>query len=290
MEQIPLVYIGGCGHAGSTLLDLIIGSHPKVVSVGEIQHYNPSSGNSLCSCGEKVSDCTFWKKVKDTFFSKKSILGHSIEKHYLKSIPYLSWRNFMRWTNIYYPYFKGKEREEYALDYYLLFISILEVAGKNIVLDSSKVPTRSLYLYESGYFSMKIIYLMRNGKAFINSFRKKGEPNFKAATYWTLRNYRMRKIIRNKFKKNNVLEVHYESIVSKPEMEITRICNFLGITYRDEMLKFRNMPHHIVGGNPMRNNMDDTIKNDQSWEKNLSILDILLFEIIAGNMNKKLGY
>src|SRR5690606_37199165 len=55
-----VVFILGTGHCGSTLLDLILGSHSKMFSLGEV--YRVVSSNPPAPvCDICDGDCAFWK-------------------------------------------------------------------------------------------------------------------------------------------------------------------------------------------------------------------------------------
>ena len=65
-----LVYIASLGHSGSTLLDLVLGSHSKYIGLGEIAQVLKDSKDDFlktrkvrCSCGEFMNDCEFWSPV-----------------------------------------------------------------------------------------------------------------------------------------------------------------------------------------------------------------------------------
>ena len=59
-----LVYIGGYGHSGSTLLEYLMAGSPMVLSCGEvdstIRERNNNSKEKRCSCGRAAADCTLW--------------------------------------------------------------------------------------------------------------------------------------------------------------------------------------------------------------------------------------
>ena len=58
------IYICSAGHSGSTLLDLLLGSHSNVTSLGEINQLSKNlSLNTLCTCGEEIRSCDFWKDI-----------------------------------------------------------------------------------------------------------------------------------------------------------------------------------------------------------------------------------
>src|SRR5207302_427627 len=62
---VTVLFIGGAGRSGSTLLDRLLGRRPGFVSAGEVVHLwrRGLSEDQLCGCGERFSDCPFWQKV-----------------------------------------------------------------------------------------------------------------------------------------------------------------------------------------------------------------------------------
>lgn len=294
MSKTPLIYIGGCGHSGSTLLDLILGSHSNLISVGEIDHLKVEKEDEIeCTCDSTLNKCEFWKEVLSSF--KKQVP----EDYFcLRRLPYLSLRNVCQASNLQVAgsgiVLNKQEADCFAEHNNTLFENILDVSEKGKVVDSSKPPTRLYYLYKSNLFEMKVIYLVRNGKAFINSLRNRDRmkdiPNYKSSFHWTIRNYRMRKLIREVLDSDDVIEVHYEDFTSNTQKEIKKVCNFVGIEFEKEMLNFRQKTHHIIGGNPMKNREESKIYTDMKWKEELSLLDHAVFEIIGGYLNRKLGY
>jgi hypothetical protein len=57
-----LVYIGGFGQSGSTLLESLLTANPQVVACGEIANgFEGRTGRELkCSCGKLAKDCPVW--------------------------------------------------------------------------------------------------------------------------------------------------------------------------------------------------------------------------------------
>ena len=63
-------YIAGSGRSGSTLLDTALGSHPNILSVGEIGRLPASllDGAKLsmpdrCACGASLDACALWGPI-----------------------------------------------------------------------------------------------------------------------------------------------------------------------------------------------------------------------------------
>lgn len=75
MEKIKLIYILRSGYSGSTILDLLLGSHSEIEGVGEFYHYDEVvKNNGICTCWRKINDCPFWsevRKIYDGLISKR---------------------------------------------------------------------------------------------------------------------------------------------------------------------------------------------------------------------------
>ena len=71
-----MVFILGLSRVGSTMLDLVLGSNPKFVGLGEIfqvirPDMNRFERNEPCSCGKLTDECPFWGVVADGLRQKK---------------------------------------------------------------------------------------------------------------------------------------------------------------------------------------------------------------------------
>lgn len=59
-----LLYVGGYGHSGSTLLEFLLSSSPSVVACGETAGaVHKLTAARKCSCGMKAGDCPVWAPV-----------------------------------------------------------------------------------------------------------------------------------------------------------------------------------------------------------------------------------
>src|SRR3989337_1492741 len=70
-----ILYIGGAGRSGSTLIELILGNMPGFFSVGEIRYFweYVLEEDLSCGCGEIITSCTFWSKVLREILSHEQI-------------------------------------------------------------------------------------------------------------------------------------------------------------------------------------------------------------------------
>src|SRR6266705_3371373 len=69
-KEIPqpglrVLYIGGWGRSGSTLLDRMLGQVPGFFALGEVREIWQSGlrENRLCGCGASFRECPFWTRV-----------------------------------------------------------------------------------------------------------------------------------------------------------------------------------------------------------------------------------
>ncbi len=269
MDTVKVIYITSVGHSGSTLLDVLLNQHSAIQSVGEIMFYDEWLKNDLlCSCGKPLKICTFWTKIVP---SKFSLLGdiHGIN---------------------------------YAENSFLLFKEISAVSQNDILVDSSKSVHRLGILLSDSHFEVKIIHLVRNGLAVMNSLNKshdrpgsgnklktKATPILRGILRWVQRNRSIDKIARRR--SNDYLRIRYEDLCTQPEVELRNICKFIEVDFEKTMLKPKLVDNHNIGGSRWRFSNDPIeIKLDDKWMSELSLGSKLLFKFFAGRLNKRYGY
>lgn len=291
-EKIKLIYIGPVGRSGSTLLDMIFGVHPDIESVGEIINYSEWFQKDLkCSCGEQISQCSYWCRVR----TKLSEIMEEPEKLKINFVPkFEQYLNILRFNSV-------QQAQKYGYYNYILFKSILSVTKRNIIWDSSKDIDRLIYLYRSGYFDIKVIHLVRDGRGTINSMSIprmrlavnppqtiKPQSSLKASVRWTLNHLRMLRF-KNIISNDKYLLVRYEDLATNPQDEIERIYKSLKLEIPEPVIQIKK-DNHNIGGNRMRYNDEIKIKLDEKWRKQLKAKDKRIFQIIGGFLNRRFGY
>jgi len=62
-----LVYIGGYGLSGSTLLEYLLTANPEVAGRGEVARHLRSFGRrKICTCGQPMRGCPVWGDFQHT--------------------------------------------------------------------------------------------------------------------------------------------------------------------------------------------------------------------------------
>ncbi len=235
--MLKLIYIVGHERSGSTLLDILLGSHPEIVSVGELCTFYRYGDikEKRCSCGEKVVDCSFWNDVKKNFIKR---MGKDDFVKQIKSQDYLEKKHNV--PRLFLSLLLGKKLKQYLNIVSSLYESIAAVSGEQIIVDSSKSRLRAYWM--SGLSRRKkvdiyIIHLIRDGRGVIwshkklyKNLRKKGINKLgfivKESTWFvTLRWLRVNilsKSTSRKYKSDRAIYMRYEDLVQNPIKEIER--------------------------------------------------------------------
>jgi hypothetical protein len=306
------IYICAAGHSGSTLLDLLLGSHSNVESLGEISQLPKNIAlNTICMCGQPVRTCPLWANVFNSLGRKFGV--DLISNPYALNLGFINAKVIVdkRHQNKFY---NLKRKVSRAFDYgtlafgseflrklklhgdraiynnICLYEEVMQFQKVSYIVDSSKDYLKAVKLYHSKPGKVKVIFLVRDGRGVFYSFLKRGFPKKESLNAWFNHNRRALKIIYRNIPIKDRLVVKYENLALQTIRELNRICFFLGLNYEKEMLNFLDQSHHIANGNNMRFATSSYIKLDVEWKKNLTASDIEYFKRIAGAVNQKLGY
>lgn len=268
MTPIRVAFILGDGYSGSTLLDLILGSHSRMNGLGEVdaESFDAFVGqDQLCTCLFRASECHFWTKVlrrlRETTGADAFRLGG---------------------TN---GHAAGVTRRTAEL-----FRAVQHVSGADILVDSSKIFGRAHSLAESGLVAPKVIHLVRDGRGVAYSHLKRGESFEQAVFHWLKKNAEVRDWLRTGQAPDHIL-IKYEDLCARPAETARRACEFLGVEWEPQMMRFGQRVHHNVRGNTMRFLIKDSaVKLDELWKEKLRAEDFDLFEKLAGATARQYGY
>ncbi len=161
MPPMPsLVYIGGYGRSGSTILELHLAERLGAFAAGELSHLFTWSASGLpCSCGEPLPACGLWgpilADVRAQFGSRDfASLSHLVE-HDTGAAPTQIVQYNKLWT--------------------LVFGSLARRTGCRVIVDSSKTAggsvraARLMRLTERERTAWFFLHLIRDPKAVLHS-------------------------------------------------------------------------------------------------------------------------
>ena len=324
LRKPTLCYLLSASHSGSTLLAMLLGAQEGICSAGELKA--AALGNPdlyRCSCGRFIKECEFWSQVQEEMaqegiadfdITRAGTNVHQVESRYcrrllaplFRGLPlelardaalHLSprWRNHLRETR----------RRNAAL-----IKAVGRVAEASVVVDSSKQALRLKYLLHDPGFHVKVIRLVRDGRAVSLTYLDEwtfadasdvslrgGGSGFKrpsldsmavAANQWKRSNEAADCLVKG-LPDSSWTHVSYEELCQDPGTTLQRLQKFLGFDDAEVNLNFRSVPQHVIG-NGMRLDSTSQIRLDDRWRSHLSASDLEGFDRVAGGLNRSYGY
>jgi hypothetical protein len=86
------------------------------------------------------------------------------------------------------------------------------------------------------------------------------------------------------------MQLKYEDIAGDPQRAGEALCRFVGLGFRDSMLKLDSVVRHMVNGNDTRFSPGKGITLDERWRRDLQPDELAFFDGRGGRMNAALGY
>lgn len=285
-DRVRVIYLGGLGRSGSTLVERLLAELPGVAALGEVVHLwqRGIAENERCGCGASFSDCEFWVQVGKAAFggwdqvSVPTFASLRAATDRTRFIPRLAG-----------PGLPARARQALAeyTDYYVrLYAAAADVSGAAALVDSSKHASLAFCLATRPEVDLRVIHLVRDSRAVAYSWTTtvqrpdaSGEsymttyPPVRAAGQWNAENGALQLLAR---RGTPVLRVRYEDLVAAPEQAIRRLASFAGLQPDESAFGFidtegserRALLHeaHTASGNPMRFATGTvTIRSDERW-------------------------
>jgi hypothetical protein len=222
---VKVLKITGLGRSGSTILDVVLGNHPQIESVGEVDKLIRNGWISheslrgipqnrlrrpICTCGRRLDvlyvdtpdeACPFWSRVRDEWVERTD--GDSIE-----SYPKLQ-NDFelkRRWPRLLYERRRPSAPfRSYARLTRAFFESIRAVSGKPVIVESAKSPVRALALGMVPGIDLYVVHLVRDGRGVVTSHRKSFMKDLQAGIMWDHKAHPMWKMVVQTTKRRRVL-------------------------------------------------------------------------------------
>ncbi len=300
-KEITYIYLHSVEHSGSTLLACILGAHPAVSTVGEFSI--DFSRKGLCSCGTRYDSCMFWKKWTDASRARKISFdigdldinlqpahdNNRIEDIFFYNFPFKP-IDTLRDVLFRSSYYQKAARNK--LQKYLTLATVLcDMEGTRIFLDTSKNPYQVKFLSRLPGIQLKVISLVRDGRAVMNSLIQKEKYSPKQAIdAWMWGNKNIERIKKHYLMQENCYLLKLETLCNAPDDTKTKLFEFCGVDPNIKIDYTKQEQRHIVG-NYMRHKFNGLIrKHDESWRTALSKTDLELFESKGAKMNRRYGY
>lgn len=306
--RVPVLYIGGSGRSGSTLLERVVGQLPGVFPVGELVFLwgRGIHEDQLCGCGARFSECPFWREVGDRAFGgwdridvdEVLALQRVVDRN--RFIPLMLASGA-----------PGRYRRDLAryAEYLLpVYRAALAVSDARIVVDSSKHASTAFLLGRLGGVDPRVVHMVRDSRGVAYSWTKQvrkpevvaGEsymPRYhpgRQSLYWLAFNVMFEALPASGVP---VMRLRYESLLRDPRAEVERVARFAGIDVDERALAYLGersvdlAPNHTVSGNPMRfKNGHLDLRMDDAWRRELPRSQAAFVHAVTWPLQRRYGY
>jgi hypothetical protein len=314
-EQVTVLYIGGRGRSGSTILARTLGKIPGFVNVGELRHIwkRGLRENERCGCGQPFYSCEFWSAVGGEAYGgwdnvdvdKMVALMPYLERqryvpHYaLAAKTSICTRNMNTLLNECGPVLER------------LYRAIQRVSGAGVVVDSSKRFSYAVLLSLLPFADLRVVHLVRDSRAVAYSWARSREstegrrlrsqgwtltdrlsPTFQSRA-WSLQNYEYDFL--SGFA--HFSRLRYEDFVNDPIFYLAETLVRVGFDEEAGSLpivrgrEIALSVEHTVSGNPNRFRTGTIeLRPDEEWKVNMRGVDKGIVTALTAPLLLKYGY
>ena len=273
--------------SGSTLLACLLARHSQLSSDGEIFPLE-ATNSVICSCGKKQLECPYYRQAAGHMlgpdgkswdealfapcpaYSRFTLIDKALGRLWGNSALRLAQRCLRRiplW----------RRRDEAFVAAHLRFMqNSLRLRRARVYVDGSKSVRRARLFARSGGVHLKVIQVVRDGRAFCFSYLKNHElprTHLPAATRAWLKNLKAVERFHALFPHVPVLNVRYEDLCRDLPETMHRVCQFLAVPYEPTREYSDARPCHVLG-NRMRLTFSGQIQENLRWQAEFPPEDI----------------
>lgn len=304
--HVQVLYIGGYGRSGSTLLERILGQLSPFLSVGELIHlWSRGLGGQRCGCGAPFLECPFWTVVGERAFGGWSRVDAGEVLALQRSVD----------RTVRVPQIVGFRTSAFQsqLDRYLhlltrLYLAIGEAGGGRTVIDSSKHPSLAFVLRRLSGVDLRVVQMVRSSHGAAYSYTKQVQrpeivdrveymPTYSplhSAVLWTTYNALFEVL---GWLGTPRVVVQYERMTVRPGEELRKALVLVGEMKAeaelDQLLDggVSLRPTHTVSGNPMRFEQGPVeLRQDDEWRQRLTGRQRLTVSAASAPLLARFGY
>ena len=287
---MKVLYISSSQFSGTTLSSFLLNCHSSIATIGHTTGWQYKAGEDFrCSCGSRISDCTLFRKVRESFerhglpfdpqnFGTAFRLSRNARLNRLLTgpVPVVNSSTLERMRDSVvgiFPGYRAALRRQ-QLANVLLMRTVLEHLDAEVYLDNSHSPYRFRTLSRNPELDVYPVHLIRDPRGVsLSMMTNSGFSVGEAIDNWIKHQLN---IFRVAGEHRTPLIVSYESLCRNTDHELGRLHQFVGVENESFRGDFKDKEHHILG-NRMRLS-DGVIRLDERWRRDLKPADLQLIE------------
>jgi UDP-N-acetylglucosamine transferase subunit ALG13 len=307
-RELRVLFVGGLGRSGSTLVERMLAQMPDAVSVGELVHIweRAVRDDERCGCGDEFSACPFWQKVGQLAFGGwenvdvDEVLRLKALADRTRFVPALA-----------LPRLSARLRADvaaYTSYYAAIYAAVREISGCDVVVDSSKHASLAFALRWAHEIDLRVLHLVRDARGVAYSWSKRvlrpevvGDAQYmtqyspaEVSVQWNAQNAAFGILDAIGVP---VLRLRYEDVLTDPGAALRRLRRHAGLGERDDALDFLGGGvidldvDHTVAGNPMRFQTGHVrLRPDEEWRTELPRAHRRLVSALTLPLRLRYGY
>lgn len=256
-----ILYVAGYSRSGSTLLDMMLDTSPRIASTGELAYLGADAATAgrLCTCGAAYGDCARYGGWLATRPPGEAARLRAVERR----------GDLKRLLAEHVPDTAKAEYRAYGRS---LFSHVAGATGADLIVDSSKsardAAGRPLALSHLAGLDVRVLHLTRDPRHTVMSYVTQGSnwareghrapgplDTWRPVVGWVLAN-RIARHIGRVLGPERYMHLRFEDLLADPADALSRIGGFIGIDLGDVADRVRAgsafTAGHMVGGNRAR--------------------------------------
>lgn len=304
-----VLYIGGVGRSGTTVLERALGELPGFRVLGETVHLWQRAlvDDELCGCGRPFSDCPFWGAVGQRAFGGWDRVDAREVLELKRSVDRNRYLGRLAAPRL--PADVAARVARYVGLYRRVYDAVAEVTGAGVLVDSSKHASLAFCLRWDPSLDLRVLHAVRDVRGVAYSWTKgtrrpeatSGRTSFmptyspaSTALRWDLQNSAFGLLAR---RGTPTRRVRYEEFVADPRGVLAQIAAFAGQPVTQEGLSFASgtsvelTAQHTVSGNPVRFSTGRVpLRRDEAWRTGLPAGQRRAVSLLAAPLLLRYGY